>query len=214
MLQFQLLRFRKSGFNEVIINVHHQAEKIIRYLREKKDFGMNITISHEKEGLLDTGGGMKKASWFFDDGRPFLAHNVDVVSNMDLNRFMEFHASRDALATLAVRERESRRYLLFDPDTMTLAGWRNVATGEEKIPVQVACPKRLAFSGIHIADPRVFFATDMSGRFSLVDLWLSLAKDHKICGYLHNDDLWADVGTPKKLEYVRDLPDGLLHDMR
>ena len=131
LLETCILRLKAAGFRDIIVNVHHFADLVIGFLRSKKNFGINITISDEREMILETGGGLKKAEWFFKNEAAFLVCNVDILTNMDLKSFYEKHLASEAIATLAVRHRDTSRYLLFD-EKMKLYGWENIRTGEEK----------------------------------------------------------------------------------
>jgi NDP-sugar pyrophosphorylase family protein len=197
LLEQSLLHLKRSGINQVIINLHHFAGQIIDYLKINRDFGMNITISDESGELLDTGGGLKKASWFFNDHNHFIVQNVDVISNLDLIKVVDYHIEKKSLATLVVKERETSRYFLFD-DKLTLCGWENVKTGEKLISKQTVTSKRqLAFSGIQVMDPDIFNFIIETGKFSLTGMYLRLSSTHKICGYHDLDSFWKDAGKPE-----------------
>jgi NDP-sugar pyrophosphorylase family protein len=179
--------------------VHHFADQVIDFLNRNHNFGLDIAISREEDMLLDTGGGLKKAAWFFDDQQPFLVHNVDVISDLDYNEMLSFHNQTKSLATLAVAERETSRYLLFD-NAMQLCGWENTLTTEVRmIRQQPQRLEQLAFSGIHILDPSVFGLINQSGKFSIVDAYLQLGALHKISGFRHDATHWADMGKPADL---------------
>ncbi len=194
LLEQSLRHLKKSGINQVIINVHHFAGQIIDYLKMNHDFKMKITISDESDELLDTGGGLKKASWFFNDDTPFLVRNVDVLSNLDLDKLNEHHDKSGGLATLVVRERETSRYFLFNKD-LQLCGWENKKTGEKKITRPASIDKReLAFSGIQVLDPKIFNLITETGKFSLTELYLRLSVEHKIVGVIDKNSFWADAG--------------------
>ncbi len=197
MLELLIRKLIREGFSEVIINVHHHAGQIIDFLREKKNFGIRIEISHEEDLLLDTGGGLKKAAWFFDDGKPFLLHNVDVLSDIDIQQMVSVHSEMDELATLAVSERQSSRYFLFD-STGRLCGWENLRTHQQIITMTVTDDlQRLAFSGIHVINPRIFKLMHEEGRFSLVDTYLRLAAGYRIGCMIHKASGWIDMGRPE-----------------
>jgi NDP-sugar pyrophosphorylase family protein len=202
MLEMVLARLRDFGVDEVLVNTHHHAEMIHDYLAANKNFGMRIEISREEE-LLDTGGGLKKAAWFFledDSPRPFLLHNVDVVSNIDLARMAEFHSEQGALATLAVQDRETSRSLLFDEEAL-LCGRRSGRDGAAQLarPAQITQP--LAFCGIHIVSPRIFANLTETGAFSIIDAYLRLAaQGEKITGFRADDAYWHDLGKPESVE--------------
>lgn len=202
MLGRLVKRLRDKGFNQIILNVHHFAQQVRDYLEENNNFGLEITLSDETDLLLDTGGGLKKAGWFFDDGKPFLLHNVDILSDMDFGRLFFAHQSLGALATLVVRERPSSRYFLFNEE-MQLCGWENTKTGEKKISRQETGLKRFAFSGIQVIQPEIFQWITEEGVFSIVDLYLRLAREHKILAYTENQGTWIDMGKQQGLEEAR-----------
>ncbi len=199
LLGLQIKKLIGFGFNEIIVNVHHFAEQIINFLASQNNFGIRIAISDESGEILDTGGGLKKAAWFFDDGKPFLLHNVDVVTNLNLKEFYGFHLQQNSLATLAVRIRETTRFLLFD-DRNTLIGWENISTGEKIIKRETEGDiQRLAFSGISVLSPEVLTEFPDKKVFSLIDLFLNLAAKGKITAYIENESYWFDIGTKEKL---------------
>jgi NDP-sugar pyrophosphorylase family protein len=194
----------------VIINVHHFADMVVDYLKRNDDFGMRIEISRE-EALLDTGGGLKKAAYFFLDNssrldEPFILHNVDVISTIDLGRMAEFHAEHQALATLAVQERETSRYLLFD-EQLRLCGRR--AGREQNAELIRSSPqlKALAFSGVHIISPRLLSMMIEEGAFSIITSYLRLASQgENILAFRADSYYWRDLGRPENVVQVeRDL---------
>ncbi len=213
LLEIALSRLRTFGVSEVIVNVHHFAEMILDYLKANGKFGMRIEISRE-ETLLDTGGGLKKAAWFFLEsgtGRdePFILHNVDVISTIDLARMAQFHVEHNALATLAVQERETSRYLLFDAQDQ-LCGRRAGQDG----PLELARPadqfQALAFSGIHVLSPQIFAKMHEEGAFSIVQTYLDLAaRGEKILAFPADGCYWRDLGRLDNLnEAAKDLARG------
>ena len=183
LLEITLERLRAFGIHDVIINVHHFAEMMTEYLKTNRNFGMHIEISRE-ESLLDTGGGLKKAAWFFrDDAEPFVLHNVDVISTVDLQRMAQFHKNAQALATLAVQDRHTSRPLAFD-DHLQLRG-RGPG---------------LAFSGIHVISPRLLSMLTEEGAFSIINSYLRLAaQGEKILGFSTDEYYWRDLGKPDDL---------------
>ncbi len=203
LLEITLTRLRTFGIRDVIINVHHFADMVIDYLRTHDNFEMRIEISRE-DVLLDTGGGLKKAAPFFLDSpnapnEPFIVHNVDVLSTIDLRRLIEFHAENDALATLAVQDRETSRYLLFDR-SLQLCGRR---AGRDSTP-ELLRPTlefaALAFSGIHVISPRLLTMLTESGAFSIVTAYLRLAADaERILAFRADDYYWRDLGKPESI---------------
>jgi NDP-sugar pyrophosphorylase family protein len=199
LLEIALRRLREFGIRDVIVNVHHFADVVIDYLKKNDNFGMRIEISRE-EVLLDTGGGLKKAAWFFTTStEPFLLHNVDVLSTIDLHRMLQFHLQSQALATLAVQRRETSRYLLFDEQNQ-LCGRR---TGQNQPPEMVRPlqnSRALAFSGVHIISPRLLESLSGDGAFSIITSYLSLAGGgQKIVAFRADDYYWRDLGRPENV---------------
>jgi len=208
LLEITLSRLRRFGVREVIINVHHRAEMIVEYLKKNDNFGMGIEISRE-EILLDTGGGLKKAAYFFlgdSSEKPFILHNVDVISTIDLGKMLRFHTESQALATLAVQDREATRYLLFDQQ-LQLCGRR---AGRDSKAEVVGLPEKvqeLAFSGIHVISPRFLGMIIEEGVFSIINAYLRLAGDgEKIVGFRADEYYWRDLGKPENVKQAaRDL---------
>ena len=202
LLETAIRRLVAAGSREIIINVHHFAEQVVDFLKKKDHFGIRIAISDEREMLLETGGGLKKAAWFFDDEKPFLVCNTDVLTNLDLKKFYQNHLVSGALATLAVRNRPSSRYFLFD-EKMHLAGWQNTKTGEVRPPYLIPHTSYLtplAFSGIHALDPAIFdWMPEEEQKFSIVETYLKAAATETILGYPHDEDFWFDIGKPEAL---------------
>ncbi|HKF49825.1 MAG TPA: nucleotidyltransferase family protein [Terracidiphilus sp.] len=218
MLERALLRLRHFGISEVIVNVHHYAEQVEQFLANRDNFGMRIEISREEE-LLDTGGGLKKAAWFFlepgpDFGRPFLVHNVDVLSNIDIARMARFHEGHDALATVAVKDRETSRYLLFDQEGR-LCGRRSGTDGEPELVRPAPAAHAVAFSGIHVLSPRIFSRLTEGGAFSIISAYLRLAAEGEQILAFHADEYhWRDLGRPEHVESAaQDIEKGLLADL-
>jgi NDP-sugar pyrophosphorylase family protein len=203
ILEITLSRLRAFDIHEVIINVHHLADMILDYLKTNDNFGMHIDVSREQV-LLDTGGGLKKAAYFFlEDSngleRPFILHNVDVISTIDLQRMVQFHTEHQALITLAVQDRETSRYLLFD-EQLQLCGRRfgNDQENESARSLQQVQP--LAFSGIHVISPRLFALMIEEGVFSIIDSYLRLAASgEKILAFRADEYYWRDLGRPDNL---------------
>ncbi len=200
LLEISIKRLINFGFNNIVINVHHFSSLIIDFLRKNDNFGISITISDESDLLLDTGGGLKKASFFFDDGNPFLIHNVDVVSNIDLMMLYKSHLEHNSLATLAVMERKSTRQFLVNAN-YELCGWKNTKTHELKIARETDnYLKPVSFCGIQVINPELFGLIHESGIFSITDLYLRLASEHTIKTIPFNNAIWFDLGTPENLE--------------
>ncbi|MEW6195330.1 MAG: nucleotidyltransferase family protein [Bacteroidota bacterium] len=199
LLEIVVTKLLNYGFNQIIINVHHFADQIIDFLNSKNNFGIDITISDEREKLLDTGGGLKNVSCFFNDGKPFLVHNVDVLTNIDLGKLISSHKSEEQIATLAVQKRKSSRYFLFDEEK-NLCGWENTTTGEKKITrIAKGELEQLAFSGIQIAEPELFNLMPGDKVFSIVDFYLSIASNYRITYFDHTDSVFVDLGKKENL---------------
>jgi NDP-sugar pyrophosphorylase family protein len=204
LIEIVIRRLMMFGFNEIIINIHHYADQIEDFVRSKRSFRKTISFSDERDQLLDTGGGLKKASWFFDDNRPFLVHNVDVISNIDLNQLMNVHKESKAIATLAVRTRPSSRYFFFDQQNC-LCRWENTKTGEKIIVKPSIFNQPFAFSGIQIIDPEIFKYISQEGKFSIIDVYLKLAANYPIKSFEHNTSLWLDVGKVESLTKAEEI---------
>lgn len=208
MLEHVIEKLKAAGFDEIVINVHHFANQIIDFLKEKNNFGITIHISDETEFLLDTGGGIKKAAPYFDE--PFLIHNVDILSNTDLKALYNYHLQSGNDATLLVSPRQTTRYLLFNSDRR-LCGWINkdtLQTKPEGFIYQPNVQKEYAFSGIHIISPGLFKYMDekWNGKFSIMDFYLQLCQEALIGGYVKEDLQLIDIGKPETLakaeEYI------------
>ena len=211
MLEITLRRLSAFGVREVILNVHHFADLIVDYLKQNNNFGLRVEISRE-QSLLDTGGGLKKAAWFFLEGEEenFLLHNVDVLSNIDFADMVQFHRSHHALATLAVKSRDTSRYLLFDSDNQ-LCGRRSRGQDPEIVRPN-ADLKELAFCGIHVISRQIFNLLHEDGVFSIVPSYLRLAAEgQKILSFPSNSWYWRDLGKPDSiLKAERDAERGAI----
>ncbi len=195
LLAHVLEKMAAAGFSDAVVNVHHFADQIIDYLATH-DFGLRVAVSDERELLLETGGGLRHAQSLLNADAPFLVHNVDILSNLDLAAFYKMHQSCD-LATLLVSDRKTSRYLLFD-EQQRLVGWTNVQTGEVRSPYQnldVAACQKLAFAGIHTISPDVFpLMEGWPDRFSIIDFYLSVCATHTIRGVQMPNLRMLDVG--------------------
>ncbi|MFW6289611.1 MAG: nucleotidyltransferase family protein [Mariniphaga sp.] len=199
-------KLKREGISDVVVNVHHFANQIIDYVNQN-DFGLPVRISDETSKLLDTGGALKKAAPLLQSkGEPVLMYNVDVLSTISIADLQNEHEQSGALATLAVRSRETQRYFKFGPDKR-LVGWINKTTGEKKVSVSEGFEDavEMAFSGIHIASPKIFDLLPENDYFSMTSLYLNLANNHLIRGYFDPSDLWMDVGKPEELKKARRL---------
>jgi NDP-sugar pyrophosphorylase family protein len=200
LLEIALTRLLEFGVRDVIVNVHHFADMVINYLQANENFGMHIEISRE-ETLLDTGGGLKKAGWFFaGESEPFILHNVDVISTIDLREMVRFHNEKQGLATLAVKERPSSRYLIFD-EHLQLSGRRFVREQKVETVRPAQRPQDLAFAGIHVISPRLPSLITEEGIFSIITSYLGLAgQGEKILGFRADSYKWRDLGTVESLK--------------
>jgi NDP-sugar pyrophosphorylase family protein len=200
LLEIAISRLGEFGVHDIIVNVHHFADSVVEFLRANKNFGAHIEISRE-EILLDTGGGLKNAGWFFrGDTDPFILHNVDVISQIDLREMLRTHSEGQALSTLAVQKRATSRYLLFN-ETMDLCGRRSVRDQKVELVRNVEHPLELAFAGIHIVSPRLLSLMTESGSFSIIAAYLRLAGlGEKILGFRADEYRWRDIGTPERLK--------------
>lgn len=201
LIDHVIKKLKGSGFTDIIINVHHHAGMIIEHLEQKEHFGINIKFSHEEEELLDTGGGIANAAWFLDK-HPFLVYNVDILCSIDLRALMEAHRKSGCIATMAVKQRFTSRSLLMN-EAGFLKGWRDNRSGETILAdkeEEGLIP--IAFSAIHVMDPRVFKLFPPEKRFPIMPFYLELARSEDILMYRHDQDEWTDMG---KLEAYSNL---------
>lgn len=203
LLEHTIAKLIDSGFDEIVINVHHFSEMLTSFI-SSKDFGVKIHISDESDKLMDTGGGIVKAMQFLDGDEPFLVHNVDIITDIDLNLLYSSHRQSVALSTLAVGKRESSRVFLFDSN-MNLSGWQNNLTGKKIIPDSTRQPlTEYAFSGIHVISPSFFNLITSKGPFSIVDAYLSLCCRNSIKGYDVSNNFVLDVGKPQSIAFAEE----------
>lgn len=214
MLEITLARLRDFSIHDVIINLHHFADLVVQYLKANNNFGMRIAVSREPV-LLDTGGGLKQASYFFTEAgdhadEPFILHNVDAISNIDFDRMMRSHSENHALATLAVQERETSRHLLFDPE-LQLCG-RQSGRDQPELVRPASRTQALAFSGIHVISSRMLGMMTEEGIFSIIATYLRLAgQGEKILGFRADEYYWRDLGKPENVrQAAQDIEDNLL----
>lgn len=209
LLQRNIEYLQQFDIKDVVVNVHHFADQIIEAIGINKGWGSNVVISDETDEVLETGGGLMKASTHLKGSKPFILMNVDILTDLDLNEMLHVHHNVSTLATLAISERETSRYFLFDEEDR-LWGWRNVKTGQEK-PANLSeqeVYKQLhqkAFSGIHIIDPGIFELIERQGKFSMVDAYLDLVQDRLIKGFDHSESKFIDVGKPESIEKAEKL---------
>ena len=197
LLQRTIEYLQQYDVKEVVVNIHHFADQVEQAIKDSKGWGSKIIISDERDEVLETGGGLLKAKEFLQRD-VFLTINVDILTDLNLKHFLSFHQQQQALISLAVSERKTSRYLLFNKYNR-LCGWTNKNTGEEKIMIHAPELREKAYSGIAIFQPAVFDHISFSGKFSLIDLYLSLAKEHKIADFDHSEDRFIDVGKPESV---------------
>ena len=215
MLEHVILKLKASGFTEIVINIHHFGEQIIDFLKTNNDFGLTIHMSDERDRLLDTGGGIRKCCRKIENsGEPFLVHNVDILSDMNLKELYDFHMQSGSVATLLASRRTTSRYLLFDTERK-LRGWINKDTGQVKpegFHYDESLYREYAFSGIHVFSPAVFRlmeAPRWEGKFSIMDFYLATCGQTDYSGYLAEKLELIDIGKPETLaraeEFVKKL---------
>lgn len=205
MLEHVILKLKLAGFTELVINIHHFGEQIIEFLRSKEQFGLTIHLSDERDCLLDTGGGILKARTFFEaDRTPFLVHNADILSDVDLAALYQTHIHGDSIATLLASARQTSRYLLFDAADQ-LRGWVNKETQQVKpagFNYDEGLHRAYAFSGIHVLSPEIYTVMDegsWQGKFSIMDFYLSVCSRVKVSGHLTDQLQLMDIGKPETL---------------
>lgn len=210
LLERVVTRLANAGFDHIVINVHHFGDLIINFLREHDNFGLDIQVSDERDMLLDTGGGIRKATPLLQGDEPFLVHNVDILSNVDLAAMYNNHVSRGADVSLLVSERDTQRYLLFnEKEDNRLVGWTNIATGQVKSPYANFNPdlyRRLAFSGIHVISPKVLKAMEpYADKFPIMDFYLAEADKVNIVAHCQPGLEMVDVGKLYAIQQAEDF---------
>ncbi|MBN2596967.1 nucleotidyltransferase family protein [Labilibaculum sp.] len=204
LLERAILKLIELKVDRIVINVHHYADLIEDFLRKNNNFGVDIRISDEREELLDTGGGLKNATDLFIPDAPVLIYNVDVFSSLNLSELINFHKLTGALVSMVVRERNSSRYLYFNKENQ-LTGWKNCKTGEiKKTGEDMSDSEALAFSGIHVISPKLFSLIREEGKFSIIDMYLRLAKNEKILAFKDSSQIWTDLGKPEDLAWAEE----------
>jgi NDP-sugar pyrophosphorylase family protein len=197
LLQRNIEYLQQYGIRDVVVNVHHFADQIEEAISVNKGWGSNVVISDERNEVLETGGGLLKAKELIGP-KCFLTINVDILTDLNLHNMMQTHQQQNSLITLAVTDRKTSRYLLFNK-TSRLCGWKNTVTGEEKIALPAGELFEKAYSGIAVFEPQVFELITQRGKFSLIDVYLALAKDQKISGFNHSGGKLLDVGKPESV---------------
>lgn len=200
LLERLILKLNQQGIEEFMVNVHHFPDQIIQFLQERNQFGLNISISDERNALLDTGGAIRQAKDFFSGSEPVLVHNVDVISEVDVQALLAYHLQQQALVTLCIRNRETNRKLLFN-DQLQLVGWRNLQTQTYKwVCEDMTQYEAFAFNGLYLVSTGFADHLAFDGRFSIIDAWLEMAQQHKIIGYKDVSDHWFDLGTAERIQ--------------
>jgi len=202
ILRLAVEKVTAYGFDDIIVNVHHHADLVEKEIKNLWEDGFRIAVSDERDLLLETGGGLFRAKWFFDD-KPFLLYNSDIITDLDLGALLSFHKEKAGLAVLAAADHGHSRVFLTDRSGL-LYGWRNKAAGEEILSRESEqVLNEISFSGIHIVNPEILKYME-EGIYSMTALYLQLASAHKIYTFRHDSDFWIDIGTPDKLEEARE----------
>lgn len=204
LLQRNIEYLQQYGIRDVIVNVHHFADQVEAALADNNGWGSRVQVSDERALLLDTGGGLQQARELFTPGERFITCNVDVLTDLNIQRLLDFHESEKPLVSMGITRRRTSRYLLFDPQHR-LSGWRNVKTGEEIIARQAEPLTEMAYSCVVVFEYAIFDLMERQGKFSLVDLYLDLASRHTILGFDHTGDRWVDVGRPESVAVAESL---------
>lgn len=204
LLQRNIEYLQQYNITDVVVNIHHFPEQIIDAIEQNKGWGSNVVISDESDEVLETGGGLMKARYLLDGGKPFISLNVDILTNLDLNKLMAFHNQYKPLVTFGVTNRKSSRVLLFDENNR-LCGWKNLQTGETKISIDKPNLFEKAYSCVVIYEPKIFSLIKQTGKFSIMDSYLDLAAEHTILGYDHSGDNLVDVGKPESVAVAEKL---------
>jgi MurNAc alpha-1-phosphate uridylyltransferase len=206
LLEHTILYLKYYGIDEIIINIHHHAEQIMSFVKRNNSFGLRIEFSDESDKLLDTGGGLFKARWFFNDHKPFILTSSDVITNLDLNELLLSHRKKKPLVTLAVKRRKSSRDFIFDQDYL-LCGWQNNSSGETRMVREIHNQIKIAFSTIHVISPEIFELIEERGCFSIIDVYLRLASYQNIMGFEHDQSAWFECGRIDNLLQLNQTPE-------
>ncbi len=204
LLQRNIEYLQQYNITDVVVNVHHFPGQVINAIKENNGWGSNVMISDETDEVLETGGGLMKAKHLLDNGQPFFSLNVDILTDLDLNKLMAFHQQHRPLVSFGVTDRKSSRVLLFD-SVNRLCGWRNLQTGQEKLPLNKPGLTEKAYSCVVIYQPEIFSFIKRQGKFSIMDSYLDLAAEHVILGYDHSGDNLVDVGKPESVAVAEKL---------
>lgn len=204
LLQRNIEYLQEYNITDVVVNVHHFSNQVIKAVEDNDGWGSNITISDETDEVLETGGGLWKARYLLQDEEPFITLNADFLTNLNIEKLLQFHKDKKGLVSFGVTNRKSSRNLLFD-ETERLCGWRNNASGEERIAVYKTDLIPLAYSCVVVFEQSVFDHIPQRGKFSLIDTYLSLAAEHPMYGYDHTGDKLVDVGKPESVAIAESL---------
>jgi MurNAc alpha-1-phosphate uridylyltransferase len=204
LLQRNVEYLQQYGITDVVVNVHHFADQLIEAIEVNKGWGSRILISDESEEVLETGGGLLKAAELLKDDEPFITLNADFLTDLNIDDLLHFHQQKRSLISFGVTHRKSSRNFLFN-DELRLCGWRNNATGEEKISITASNLLPMAYSCVVVFEQSIFDLIPQRGKFSLVDTYLSLAAQHPIYGYDHTGDKLVDVGKPESVAVAESL---------
>lgn len=204
LLERQIRYLQKFDIFDVVVNVHHFAEQIFQAIEENEGWGSNISISHEVEKVLETGGGLKNAAALLQNSEDILLINVDILTDLDLQKLIDYHQSNRGIATIVISDRLTSRYFLFDEQSR-LSGWTNTKTGEERIVRMVHPLYKKAFSGIHIIKRDIFPLLPSEEKFSIVEAYLKMAAENPIYGYDHSLGVFLDLGKPDNLILAEQL---------
>lgn len=204
LLQRNVEYLQQYGITDVIVNVHHFADQIIETVEKNKGWGSHIIISNETGAVLETGGGLLKAKPLFKPGEKFITCNADVLTDLNINNLLAYHEEHKPLISFAVGDRKTSRNLLFD-NIDRLCGWRNNTTGEEKISVPMKTYVAKAYDCVAVFEYDIFELIYFEGKFSLIDLYLDVARSHTVLGYPHVNDKWIDVGKPESVAIAESM---------
>ena len=204
LLQRNVEYLQQYGITDVIINVHHFADQIIEAVQKNKGWGSNIIISDETDKVLETGGGLLRAQNLFPKDEFFISLNADILTDFDLNQLIQFHKTKKPLISFIVSHRKTSRNLLFD-ETGQLYGWRNNATDETRLAIDKPGLKPMAYDCVVMYSYELFEANKLEGKFSLIDMYLSLANAYPIYGLAHQSKKWIDVGKPESVATAETL---------
>lgn len=199
LLEHQILYLQRYGIFDIVVNVHHFADQIRHAITENDGWGSKVEVSHEVEEALETGGGLKKAAPLLQGSPEIILMNVDILTDLDLQKLIHYHRKKNGIATLAVSNRQTSRYFLFDIE-FRLSGWENKNTGIRKIVRNIPDLQEKAFSGIQVMKSEIFKLLPAKEAFSMVDVYLSIAACHPVFGFDHSGGIFLDVGKPESLE--------------